>query len=165
MRLLKNAMERNKRIRVLGIDDDPFQPKTKGRVNIAGVVCSDTRFEGMRWNEAEVDGSDATSVIIEMIRNSKFANQLHLVLFDGIAVGGFNIIDIQQVYDDLGVPCIAVMRKQPDLVAIDEALKNFQDYKRRAELLRKAGDIFVSENFVFQWLDLTRIVLISPYAS
>ncbi len=150
MRLLKNAVEKNKRLRVLGIDDAPFQARTKGKVNIVGVVCSDTRFEGMLWNEADIDGADATQVIVEMIKNSKFEDQLHLVLFDGIAVGGFNIIDINHVYDVLGLPCIAVMRKEPDLEAIDNALKKFDDYERRAALIKKAGKILVGENFVFQ---------------
>lgn len=155
---LERALKRGKKIRALGIDDAPFTPRSVEAqtdfhhtdVNVVGVVCSDTRFEGMLWNQVKRDGKDATKVLIEMIKNSKFKEQLHLILLDGIALGGFNVVDILRLSSELALPCIAVMRRYPDLVAVDEALQTFPDYQRRADTIEKAGPIYESGGFVFQ---------------
>lgn len=148
MKRLLTALQHNKQLRVLGIDDAPFD-KSDNQVNISGIVCSNTRFEGMLWMEAERDGSDATDVLIQSIKSSKFYTQLHAVMLDGIAIGGFNIIDLPRLSEVLQLPCIAVMRKPPDLPAIDRALQYFDDYERRRALIEKAGEI-IQDDFVYQ---------------
>ncbi|GAB2190527.1 DUF99 family protein [Sessilibacter sp. MAH1] len=147
---LQKALHKDKQLRVVGFDDAPFQ-KTRGSVvNLSGIICSNTRFEGMLWGELEKDGTNATEVLIDLLINSKFYSQLHLVLTDGIAFGGFNIIDLPKLSTALNLPCIAVMRKMPNLTAINDALKNFDDYTSRYELVLKAGEIYQHDAFYFQ---------------
>ncbi|MCK5902664.1 MAG: DUF99 family protein [Cocleimonas sp.] len=43
-------------------------------------------------------------------------------MIDGIAVGGFNIIDLPFLSEQLELPCIAIMRRLPNLVAIDKGI-------------------------------------------
>ena len=40
------------------------------------------------------------------------------MLLDGISFGGFNVVDLPTLAARLGRPCVAVMRRLPDLAAI-----------------------------------------------
>jgi len=69
----------------------------------------------MLWGEVKKDGINATNVLLKLLHDSKFYKQINLVLVDGIAFGGFNIVDLPRLAHDLNRPCVAVMRKYPDL--------------------------------------------------
>jgi uncharacterized protein len=43
-----------------------------------------------------------------------------------------------------------VMRKMPDLTAMEKAMRNLPDFERRKELVRSAGEIFQFPPFYFQ---------------
>lgn len=135
---------------MIGFDDAPFAKEKKGPVGIVGVVCSNTRFEGMLYGHVSKDGFDATDVIIRMLKNSKFLAQLNLILLDGIAVGGFNIIDLEKLYHAFGLPCVAVMRKTPDFASIENALQHFADGNQRLQTIQSAGTVYQAGAFIFQ---------------
>ena len=147
---LKRLLKHGRKIRVIGFDDAPFTDTKEISVKIVGVVCSNTRIEGMLFDQAAKDGDDATTVIIAMLRRSKFLTQLNILLLDGIAVGGFNIIDLKKLNSALNIPCVAVMRKPPDMPAIQRALRHFPDQKQRLEKIQRAGRIHQIGGFVFQ---------------
>ncbi|WP_143167838.1 DUF99 family protein [Chroogloeocystis siderophila] len=69
---------RRRTIRVVGFDDAPFsRPSKSGKVSIAGVVCADTRFEGMVWGEVQQDGWDVTQIIYRNLpKGYKYYNVL-----------------------------------------------------------------------------------------
>lgn len=150
MRCLQELLRLNKQIRVMGFDDAPFDRNKSERVKVSGIVCADTQFEGMVWNDIEQDGLDATLQLANMLVNSKFHPQVAVILLDGIALGGFNIVDLPELSSLTAKPCIAVMRKQPDLESIDKALQNFDDHQQRMELIKKAGVIHQQKPFVYQ---------------
>ncbi len=135
---------------MIGFDDAPFEKERGSPVKISGVVCSNTRFEGMLWGEVSKDGTDATEVIVKLLQHSKFYKQVNVILIDGIAVGGFNIIDLPRLSDTLKRPCLAVMRKYPDMQAVNKALMNFADYQQRKKLIVSAGKIYSQQSFYFQ---------------
>ena len=56
-----------------------------------------------------------------MLLRSKFLAQLHLILLDGISMGGFNIIDLPELSERLGLPCVSVMRHLPNFSKIQVA--------------------------------------------
>lgn len=147
---LKNALKSGKSIRVIGFDDAPFKKEKRSPVKVSGIVCSNTRFEGMLWGEVQKDGSDATAVFSKMILDSKFHEQIHLVLIDGIAVGGFNVLDLEKLSSTIDRPCVSIMRRIPDMVAIKKALANLNDGSQKLELMSKAGKIHELDGFVFQ---------------
>jgi len=136
--------------RVVGFDDAPFAREAGSPVHVAGIVCSGTRMEGMVWGTATRDGADATDVLATLLGESKFRDQVHLVLLDGIAVGGFNVVDLPGLADRVGLPCVAVMRKMPDVAAVRAVLGRFPDADRRLRLLDRAGPIHTAGDFVFQ---------------
>ena len=147
---LEALVRQKKRIRVIGFDDSPFERHQPGKVNISGVVCANTRFEGMVWGAVEVDGHDATETICQLLIGKKFLPQLHLILLDGIGFGGFNLIDLPQLTQRLNIPCVAVMRKRPNLVKMKDAMSRLPNYESRLLLLQQAGKIYVYPPFFFQ---------------
>lgn len=150
MNTTQEAIRKNKRLRVIGFDDAPFSKFLDNKVNISGIVCSNTKFEGMVWGELTRDGLDSTEILAELVTGAKFYSQLHAILLDGIAFGGFNIVNLPALSHHTRIPCIAVMRKFPDMAAIDKALKNFPDYEQRKQLISLGGKIKQSGDFVFQ---------------
>ena len=150
MKPLETQLELGKRIRALGIDDAPFDRERGGSVNVCGVICAKTRFEGMLWGEMTKDGWDATEKLTSLVGESKFFDQLHVILIDGLTLGGFNIVDLPRLHKALELPCIAVMRRMPDWQAIDQALGYFDDGAERKAILQKAGTVHDAENQCFQ---------------
>lgn len=150
MKSLEDLLRLEKTIRVLGVDDAPFVHQRGERADFSGVMCAGVRFEGMIWGDIEVDGEDATEVLVARILASKFHEQLHMVLIDGLAMGGFNLVDLPALAERLERPVAAVMRRLPDMERIDRALQNFSDYERRIGLIKAAGPIHSVAPFVFQ---------------
>lgn len=147
---LESLLRLNRVIRVIGFDDAPFIRHAGGSVAIAGVVCAGTRFEGMVWGQVEQDGLDATDVIVRLLLGRKFLPQLHVLLLDGIAFGGFNIIDLPKLSEQLQLPCVAVMRRMPNLIAIEQAIHRLPHPEQRLQLLQRAGTIHAQPPFFFQ---------------
>lgn len=147
---LEFLLKLNRTIRVIGFDDAPFIRGAGGDVFIAGVVCAGTRFEGMVWGQVQQDGLNATEAICNLLIGSKFLPQLHIVLLDGIGFGGFNLVNLPELADRLQLPCVAVMRRQPDLFAVEEAMSRLPNFQHRLELLKLAGTIYDYPPFVFQ---------------
>jgi len=137
-------------LRVIGFDDVPWRHRSSGKVGIVGAVCAGTRFEGMVYGTVRRDGWRATSALEALLLHGKFLPQVHLVLLDGIALGGFNVVDLPRLARTLQRPCVAVMRKLPDLPAMERAAHRLPRPAARLALLRRAGPIHASGPFVFQ---------------
>jgi hypothetical protein len=130
-----------KEMRVIGIDDAPFNKFKKGNVLVAGVVFrGGTSLDGILSTRVSVDGNNATKKVIEMINKSKFKPQLQCIFLDGIAVGGFNIIDVKQLSKKTKLPVIVIIRKKPDIKKIKETLIKIKK-KNKIKLLEKAGSV------------------------
>lgn len=137
-------------LRAIGFDDAPFARAGRGDVGVAGVVCAGTRFEGLVWGHVRRDGWNATEEVVRLLDGGKFLPQLHLVLLDGIAFGGLNVVDLALLAERLARPCVAVMRRPPDLGAMERAIRRLPRPGRRLELLRRAGPVLRLGGFTFQ---------------
>ena len=140
----------NRLLRAVGFDDAPFPRRKGASVQVAGAVCCGTRFEGLVWGRVRRDGFNATAELVQLLKGGKFLPQLHLVLLDGVAFGGLNMVDLPVLADSLGRPVIAVMRKLPDLAAMSAAIRKLPQAERRLKILRRAGPIHQRPPFVFQ---------------
>lgn len=147
---LETLLRRNRKIRAIGFDDAPFIRDAQRPVSVAGVVCAGTRFEGMVWGQVEPDGWDATQQLCNLLIGGKFLPQLHVVLLDGIALGGFNIVDLPLLAERLGRPCVAVMRRMPNLRAVEQAIHRLPQPQQRLTMLHRAGPIYHQACFCFQ---------------
>ena len=124
--------------RILGVDDAPFT-FTDEHVPVVGVVVRAPSYvEGVMTTRVHVDGTDATDVLSSAIGRSRYRRGLALVLLDGAALGGFNVVDIDALHESAKVPVATVTRERPDLVAMERVLRRkFDDWERRLEVLRR----------------------------
>lgn len=127
-----------KQVRVLGIDDSPFTFRTERALVIGVVARLPMYIEGIMRTEIAVDGCDANEAIIAMLERSRYREQLRLIMFDGVAVGGFNVIDIDRIYQATGVPCATVTRELPDFTSMEDALRaHFPDWRARLAVIKR----------------------------
>jgi len=128
-------------IRLLGIDDSPFTFTDKYSTVIGVVMRGGNYLECVLKSQVSIDGDDATFVCKEMIKNTRHRKQLKVMLLDGIALGGFNVVDIEDIFSSTHLPVITVTRDKPDFNKIEDALKkNFIDWEKRLTLI-KSGEI------------------------
>ena len=127
-----------KQIRVLGIDDSPFSFTDKYATVVGVVMRGGSYLECVLRNQVSVDGDDATFICIDMIKNTRHRKQLKAILLDGIALGGFNVVNIQEIFSKTSLPVITITRDEPNFEKIESALKkNFKDWKNRLNLMKK----------------------------
>jgi|TARA_Y100000031_G_C8151007_1_gene352348 hypothetical protein len=130
-----------KEIRVMGIDDAPHKFKGKGNVLVLGSIFRGGSFlDGIVSTKISIDGNNSTSKLIEMINNCKFKSQLQCIFLDGIALGGFNVIDIKELSKKTKIPVIVIIRKKPNLTNIKRILTRLNK-KNKVKLIEKAGSI------------------------
>lgn len=125
-------------IRVLGIDDTSFSRADKDVLIIAPFFRGGLMMDGMATTTVQRDGDDATLKIIEMINKSKFKAQLQAILLNGIAFGGFNVVNIHSIKTHTSIPVITIIRKYPDFVSIKATLKKL-GMEKKYELMELAG--------------------------
>ena len=140
--LIKHFRSIKSEIRTIGIDDGCFIPKTKGTVDIVGVVYRGANwFEGFIHSKVTIDGLDAIEKIISMIKNSPFYRELRVIFLDGITFGGFNVVDINKLYYLIDLPVISITREEPDLKSIEAALHNLPDFEVRWQSIMNSGKL------------------------
>lgn len=131
-----------KEIRMVGIDDAPFNKFKKGRVLVVGAVFrGGLMLDGIMSTKVTIDGKDSTAKIIRMISKSKFKEQLRCIFLDGIALCGFNVVDIIMLNRKTNIPVVVVIRKMPDIEKIKKTLERINK-KEKIELLEKGGNIY-----------------------
>ncbi len=129
-------------IRVLGIDDGVFIPHTKGVVDVIGIVFRGGYWlDGVMRTQVEIDGMDATEKIASMIVESPHYDQLRVIMLNGVTMAGFNVVDIEGLYEKLKLPVIAVTRDKPNFSDIKKALQNLPQSEERWKAIEKAGKL------------------------
>lgn len=124
--------------RLLGIDDAPFTFGDAETEVVGVVVRAPSYVEGAMTTRVAVDGRDANAKLAAMIRRSRFREAVVLILVDGAALGGFNVVDIQALHEEIGIPVATVTRDEPDLEAMEKALRaRFPDADERLAVLRR----------------------------
>lgn len=106
----------------IGFDDAPFARSHRGDVLVVGALHAGTRLDGVLSTRVRRDGINATGRLIEAIVSSRFRPQLQLVWLQGIALAGFNVVDIHRLHAVSGLPVLVAARRRPNLEAIRRAL-------------------------------------------
>jgi hypothetical protein len=138
--------------RIVGIDDSPFRSRgPHARVLLVGVLMrGHEQVDGVMSARVVRDGLGATRVIASMLTSGRLAGQAQVVLLDGIAVGGFNVIDLPALSEAVRAPVVAVMRRMPDLQAVRRALSRTTSPERRWRVIERAGPIHQAGKLHFQ---------------
>lgn len=129
-------------IRIIGIDDGPFEFRTKGKCILIGVIYRGANFlDGLIKTEIDIDGIDSTEKIANSINKSKFKD-LRIIMLDGITFGGYNIADIKKIYEKTKLPVIVINRKKPDLEKFKSGMKTLNNLEKRLEAVENAGEFY-----------------------
>ena len=127
-------------IRVLGIDDGIFTPRSEELADVVGVVFRGGYWlDGFMHTRVQVDGMDATDKLAHMITESPHYQQLRVIMLNGVTLAGFNIVDIAELHKGIKLPVIAVTRDKPDFEDIRKALRHLPQMEKRCKAMEKAG--------------------------
>ncbi len=127
--------------RILGIDDAAFDKFRDKKVLVVGAIFRGGDFlDGIISTKIVVDGDDSTEKLAEMINRSKFKSQIRCILIDGIALGGFNVVDIEELNNRIEIPVIVIMRRYPEIDEIKSTLIKLNK-PEKISLIEKAGKI------------------------
>ncbi|BDI32553.1 UPF0215 protein [Capsulimonas corticalis] len=127
---------------VVGFDDFPFVRATRGDVPIVGAVYSGSRLEGVLGGRVRRDGANSTQRIAQLVSGSKYGSSIQLIFLQGIALGGFNVVDIHGLYETLGVPVLVVARRLPRMDSVKAALlTRVPGGARKWRLIERAGEM------------------------
>jgi endonuclease V-like protein UPF0215 family len=141
---------------VIGFDDAPFTPEQVGPVPVVGAVFTRLQLTGVIIGAVEKDGSDAAEGLTRLLAGSKFAEHVQLVMLQGIALAGFNVVDIFYLHEQLGLPVLVVARKAPDMAAIQKALlTQVQGGREKWALIEKLGPMEPAGSVYVQRAGLT----------
>lgn len=124
---------------VIGFDDAPFAREHRGDVAIVGTVYAGLRLEGVLVGRVRRDGANATEVLARLVTTSKY-RQLQLILLQGIALAGFNVVDVESLHRRTGLPVVAVSRRAPRFARVRSALlARVRGGERKWALIEKLG--------------------------
>jgi len=140
---------------VIGFDDAPFASNHTGAVKVVGTVYARTQLNGILLGEVRRDGTDAATKLIRLIIESKFAQSVQLLMLQGIALAGFNVINVFELHEQLRLPVLVVCRKQPDMASIRHALLQMRGGKKKWALIEKLGPMEPAAHVYVQRVGLT----------
>src|SRR5439155_23811679 len=101
------------------------------------------------------DGWNATARIAALVEGSHFAGHIRAVLLNGIAVAGFNVIDIHALAALLHRPVLVVARRPPRMDKIQRAVEQLPGGRRRWALIQRAGTMEPVRGVLVQRAGLT----------
>lgn len=127
-------------IRVLGVDDAPFQFEDEETSLVGTVFRGGDYLEGVLMRDVEVDGFDVTEKVLEMVTESRHRDQIQAVILDGITFAGFNIVELDSVAEEGDVGTIAVSRNRPDQERMESGLENVDQAEERRVAIETAGE-------------------------
>lgn len=132
MKLIKKG------VRIFALDDSPFNKNEKVD-SIIGVVGRENIVEGVITFEITIDGDDGTEKLIEAIKKSRFRTQIRVVVMNGIALAGLNVIDVEKVSRSLNLPVMMLTRTRPRRTLFNAALKksNKGNYKKKVNTINR----------------------------
>lgn len=123
-------------VRTLAFDDGPYT-RADGRVPVVGVhMRGAERIEGVFLTDVERDGDDSTNRVARCVTDSGLRG-LKAILLDGASFAGFNVVDLDGLREETGIPCLAFTRGVPDLVAMRAAIQNVSNPDGKWALLER----------------------------
>ena len=139
-----------KEIRILGIDDGCFTFFSKSVLVVGVVMRGNCEIDGILSCSIKKDGFDSTEKLIHLVRNSKHFGQLRAIMINGSTLGGFNVVDINALSKEAGLPVISVFRKKPNDQKILKTLYRFPQGRKKYLVFKKAGEVHEFKGIYFQ---------------
>jgi endonuclease V-like protein UPF0215 family len=118
--------------RAVGIDDGYFERGRTRRAPLIATLMKGPIVEGFRLGWIEIDGKDTTESIRSILLPLK--DQLGVVFLYGTIFGGVNIVSLEELYENLKLPIIAVADDKPE------------EEKVRASIIRHGGSLEIYDS-------------------
>lgn len=151
-------MSRPRFSHVIGFDDCPFERSHRGDVAVVGAVFNELRLEGVVCGRVRRDGANATPNLARLVAASKFGRHLQLVMLQGIALAGFNVIDLPALHRLLAIPVLVVTRRRPRMSRIRETLlSRVSGGARKWRLIERLGPVDPVAGVFVQRVGLTLV--------
>lgn len=128
----------NKRgVRVLGIAESFL--KTKPSSRLAGVVMrKDLRVDGFGFSKISVGGDDATEGVLKIFKGLE-RSDLNALLLNGSVISWFNIVDLDEVYKETGLPVISLTYEESE--GLEGYIREYFPHpQEKIEMYRKLGN-------------------------
>ena len=149
---------------VIGFDDAPFDRSHRGNVVVVGAIFNGLRLEGVLRGKVRRDGVNATAKLAALVNGSRFSASLQAVMLQGVTLAGFNVVDLEKLSEQVGLPVVAVCRKRPDLRRIKRSLLNSvpggaRKWRmiERMSKARQHGEVFI-QTANLTWGDATALI-------
>ena len=150
-------MRARKLSNVIGFDDAPFGRRHRGPVAVVGAVFADLRLDGVLTGFIEKDGSDAAESLGRLVLGSKFSGHIRLIMLQGIALGGFNVVDGPALHETTGLPVLVLSRVNPDMPSIKNALlTGVPDGRQKWAMIEQLGKMEPVNGIYMQRIGLNR---------
>jgi endonuclease V-like protein UPF0215 family len=132
-------------VRYIAIASGPIKEKSRNSV-LVGVVFRNNYIEGLVSSTIKPDGADSTDKIIRMVRHSRFKDQIRILLFNGIALAGLNVIDLDVLEKRLNSEIILLNRRRQNSKELINALNEFsrlsgQDVDGRIKIVERSSSM------------------------
>ena len=140
---------------VIGFDDGAFpreRPSIGEAVLVMGVVCSGTEMHGALRCDITRDGDDATERLAAAVEGSRFKGHVQALMFQGLTLGGFNVLDLHGLHRRTGLPVLVLTRRAPDLPRIKDVLhRHLKGGAEKWALIEAAGEMVPLGPLYAQW--------------
>ncbi len=141
---------------IIGFDDAPFTPDQTAPVSLIGTVFTGLKLTGVVTGQVAKDGLDATDEVIRLVTESRFDEHVNLVMLQGIAFAGFNVVDAFALYEKIDRPVLVVSRRMPDMEAVREALlRHIPNGTEKWAVIERLGPPEAAGNVFVQRVGLT----------
>jgi endonuclease V-like protein UPF0215 family len=108
---------------ILGVDDAPFDKRQARLVPVVGVLMEgNDLLEGVVLGHFPVDGANATGFLADWVEGLRWRQAIQGVVLGGITLAGLGLVDLHELAGRLGIPVLAVTRREPAKSRIGEAL-------------------------------------------
>ncbi|MEA3558535.1 MAG: DUF99 family protein [Candidatus Thermoplasmatota archaeon] len=122
--------------RVMGVDDGPYRRGSEKTRIIMTVMRMNGMIEGFLGGSIGTDGNDSSRVIAKILEGSRFMDQVRCIISDGACLGGFNVLDMDDLYERVCIPVITASDKRPDPNLMERTLIDlFPDGKERYKMI------------------------------
>jgi uncharacterized protein len=127
---------------VIAFDDCAFDREERGDVGLVGAVFAGERLDGVLSGRVRRDGANSSAVMAKMIYESRFVQHLQLIMLQGIAVAGFNVVDVFELHAATDLPILVVARREPDLISIQRTLTlRIRGGDRKWRIIERLGEM------------------------
>ncbi|MGD0729154.1 MAG: DUF99 family protein [Candidatus Micrarchaeaceae archaeon] len=133
--------------RFIAIASGPISKKLKNNKTIlVGIIFRENYIEGLLSTRISVDGTDSTNQIIGMINKSRFKDQIRILLFNGIALAGLNIINPNFLEKKLKMKIILLNKRRQNAKELVNALNEFsrihkKDASERIKIVKNYSSV------------------------